>query len=96
VHKHFFEEYLEALKEFVRIESLSPIFDEKWQENQNLFKQMDHLIAFANAQNVKGMKITPLKDEGRTPFLIVDIEASAGGGEKRPDYSVLCYGHLDK
>ena len=42
------------------------------------------------------MKITPLRDEGRSPFLIVDIEASAGGAEKKPDYTVLCYGHLDK
>ena len=57
---------------------------------------MDHLIAFANAQNIQGMKITPLKDEGRTPFLIVDIEANAGGTAKKPDYSVLFYGHLDK
>jgi hypothetical protein len=30
VEKHFYEEYLEGLKEFVRIPSLSPIFDEEW------------------------------------------------------------------
>ena len=53
-------------------------------------------MQFAEAQNVKGMKMTPLKDEGRSPFLIVDGEASAGSGENKPDYTVLCYGHMDK
>jgi len=98
VQKHFYEEYLEGLKEFVRIPSLSPIFDEDWQTNQALFKQMDHLMNYAKAQNIAGMKLIPLKDEGRSPFLIVDVDASAGTeeGKTAPDYTVLLYGHMDK
>jgi hypothetical protein len=38
VNRHFYAEYLEGLKEFVRIPSLAPIFDEKWLENRALFK----------------------------------------------------------
>jgi hypothetical protein len=38
VQEKFYAEYLEGLKEFVRIPSLSPIFDDKWKENRNLFK----------------------------------------------------------
>ena len=58
---------------------------------------MDHLVSFAKSRDVKGMKITPIEDEGRSPFLIVDVEASAGqSGKPAPDYSVLMYGHLDK
>ena len=38
VKKKFYAEYLEGLKEFVRIPSLSPAFDENWQKNRYLFK----------------------------------------------------------
>jgi len=85
VNANFYGEYLEGLKgkllpfnmisEFVRIPSLSPIFDDQWQENRNLFKQMYHLVAFAEKVGVRGMKILPKEDPGRTPFLIVDVEA---------------------
>jgi hypothetical protein len=59
---------------------------------------MDHLMKYANDQNIAGMKLIPLKDEGRSPFLIVDVEASAGKeeGKTAPDYTVLMYGHMDK
>jgi len=39
----FNTEYLEALKEFVRIPSLSPLFDPEWETNGNLMKQCQHL-----------------------------------------------------
>ena len=38
VKKKFYAEYLEGLKEFVRIPSLSPAFDQNWQKNRFLFK----------------------------------------------------------
>jgi acetylornithine deacetylase/succinyl-diaminopimelate desuccinylase-like protein len=75
---------------------LSPIFDAQWQENRNLFKQMDHLVNFAKKQGIKGAVIKPIEEPGRSPFLIVDVEASAGSGDKAPDYTVLMYGHMDK
>ena len=77
---------------------MSPLFDEQWKENRNLFKQMDHLVSFVNKQDVKGLTIKPLEDEGRSPFLILDVAASAGTkeGATAPDYTVLMYGHLDK
>ncbi len=39
---------------------------------------MTHLREFAEARNIKGIKIKEIEDEGRSPFLIVDVEASAG------------------
>ena len=39
IREKFDGEYLEAIKEFVRIESLSPIFDPEWETNGNLMKQ---------------------------------------------------------
>jgi hypothetical protein len=38
VQDHFFKEYLEGIKEFVRIPSLSPKFDKAWKTNGNLVK----------------------------------------------------------
>ena len=97
VKEHFYAEYLEGLKEFIRIPSLSPIFDEHWKENRALFKQMAHLKSFAEKRGIKNMVIKDIEDEGRSPFLIVDVEAFAGSErEKAPEQQVLMYGHLDK
>lgn len=71
--------------EFIEIESLSPIFDEDWQNNRNLFKQMTHLREFAEARKVKGISFKEIEDEGRSPFLIVDIEANPGKSGRTPD-----------
>ena len=61
-----------------------------------MFKQMYHLVAFAEKVGVRGMKILPKEDPGRSPFLIVDIDAQPGSNGPAPDYCVLMYGHLDK
>lgn len=79
----------------MRIPSLSPLFDEEWQTNRNLFKQMDHLVNFTRAQNVEGIEIKPLEEPGRSPFLIVDIAAKAGS-TTTSEKTVLMYGHMDK
>jgi len=45
--------------------------------------------AFVRAQDLQGCTVSALKDEGRTPFLIVNVEGSM-------KQSVLFYGHMDK
>jgi acetylornithine deacetylase/succinyl-diaminopimelate desuccinylase-like protein len=43
------------------------------------------------------MKIKEIEDKGRSPFLIVDVEASAGQSDKpAPKEQILMYGHMDK
>jgi acetylornithine deacetylase/succinyl-diaminopimelate desuccinylase-like protein len=107
INEHFYAEYLDGLKsklcrgltlflEFIEIESLSPIFDEHWQENRNLFKQMAHLKSFAEGQGLKGMVIKDIEDKGRSPFLIVDVAAFSGSEKPAPEGQVLLYGHMDK
>jgi len=46
VEDNYEKTYLPALEEFVRIESLSPIFDPEWEQNKNLDKQCAHLVKF--------------------------------------------------
>ena len=64
---------------------------------------MDHLVNFFKKQNLLGITIKPMQDEGRSPFLIVDVAAIASEArhhpestETPPDMTVLMYGHLDK
>ena len=47
---------------------------------------------FAENQKLKGCNITPLKDEGRSPVLIVNVEPTDPGNKN----CVLLYGHMDK
>lgn len=58
---------------------------------------MKHLRSFAETQNLAGITFTELEDEGRSPFLVVDVAASAGNSDKPvSDKQVLMYGHMDK
>lgn len=59
---------------------------------------MDHLVAFARAQNVQGITLKPLEEPGRSPFLLVDIaaQASGSGDAEASKKTVLLYGHMDK
>ena len=45
----FYEEYLEGLRESVRIPSLNPDYDPEWLANGNLFKQCQHMAQFAKS-----------------------------------------------
>jgi hypothetical protein len=74
VDKIFYGEYLEAIKEFVRIPSLNPIFDPEWQQNKSLDKQCEHLVNFVKSQGLQGVDIKVLNEENRTPFLIVKVD----------------------
>jgi acetylornithine deacetylase/succinyl-diaminopimelate desuccinylase-like protein len=44
------------------------------------------------SQDLKGATIIPLKDEGKSPFLIVDVAATDSANQN----VVLLYGHMDK
>ena len=92
VDKKFYTDYLEGIKEFVRIPSLSPIFDPEWETNKNLDKQCQHLVNFVNSQELQGVTMHTLREEGRTPFLIVKVEKF----NTESTENILMYGHLDK
>jgi hypothetical protein len=38
IKEKFYTDYLEAIKEFIRIPSLSPMFDPEWEANGSLDK----------------------------------------------------------
>jgi acetylornithine deacetylase/succinyl-diaminopimelate desuccinylase-like protein len=64
---------------------------------------MNHLVDFVTKQKLAGITIKPIVEEGRSPFLIVDVAALAsadrhhpGSTETPPELTCLMYGHLDK
>ena len=85
-------EFMPAIKQFVRIPSLSPPYDENWQKNKALIKQCNHLQSFVMEQELAGCEVIVLKEPGRTPFLIVKVAAFNTDSKE----NVLMYGHMDK
>ena len=55
-------------------------------------------MKFAESQNIEGMTIKPIEDEGRSPYLIIDVAGmkSETVDDDRSKGCVLFYGHMDK
>eukprot|EP00755_Sulcionema_specki_P008233 Sspe_Gene.40377::Locus_19495_Transcript_2_2_Confidence_0.667_Length_2023::g.40377::m.40377 len=83
-----------ALKEYIKVPNLSPLFDEEWATNGYQEKAMDVIVNWIEAHKVPGLKYEVVKLPGRTPLLFMEMEATA----ENPDEvgTVLLYGHMDK
>ena len=88
--KDFESNILPGLEEFVRIDNLSPDFDPEWETNGKAEKAGMHLINWAKAQGVKGLKAELYKEPGKTHMVLIEIEPQG------IDKTVLLYGHFDK
>jgi len=81
------------LKRFIEIPNLSRSFDENWNTN-GLMEQAAHLcLEYAKARDVKGLTCEVSKDEGKTLFLLGEVEATKPKEEAK---TILIYGHIDK
>lgn len=81
------------MEDFISIPNLSPSFDPDWNENGLLEQAAEHLKSWSESQDVKGAKFELIKDDGYTPVLFIEIDASEG---YTADKTVLMYGHYDK
>ena len=88
--KDFESSILPGLEEFVRIDNLSPDYDPEWETNGKAEKAGMHLINWAKAQGIKGLKAELYKEPGRTHMVLIEIEPQG------IDKTVLLYGHFDK
>ena len=88
--KDFDESILPGIEEFVRIDNLSPDFDKEWETNGKAEKAGMHLINWAKAQGVKGLKAELIKEPGMTHMVFIEIDPQG------IDKTVLLYGHFDK
>ena len=83
------ERVVPALFEFIRIPNESPAFDKAWRANGHMERAVRLAADWVTAQGLEGCRAEVLRNDGRTPLLLVEV-APRGAG------SALIYGHLDK
>ena len=77
--------------DFIRIPNLSPAFDQEWNTNGRQEDAANHILDWALAQGVEGIKGEIIKEKDLTPIVFLEIEASPGINR-----NILMYGHFDK
>jgi len=83
------ETIVPTLEQYIRIPNQSPLFDPEWKQNGYMHKAVELAKTWAEAQQVRGLKIEVHELEGRTPLIFMEVEGDAAS-------TVLMYGHLDK
>ena len=91
ISKFFDSNVLPNFMNFIRIPNSSPEYDPKWDTNGLLLKASKNIINFAKSLCLKNTEITLLKDEGHTPFILIDTSSKVNETK-----TILFYGHFDK
>jgi acetylornithine deacetylase/succinyl-diaminopimelate desuccinylase-like protein len=92
IARHWDEDIVARLAEYVRVPARSPHFDPRWRENGHIDAAVRLAREWVLRQPVSGLELEVVRLPGRTPAIYFDVPASHGGG----DQTVLLYGHLDK
>ena len=87
----FERDALDTLLAYGEIPCLSPMYDAAWRENGHLDAAVELLAQWARARRLANFDVRIERLEGRTPLLVVTVEATAGGAG-----TTVLYGHLDK
>jgi len=92
IEKTWDTEVMPALTEYVTIPAVSPAFNPKWDSTPHLLDTLKLAERFCLAMNLKNADVRIIKAKGRTPILLLEIEATTPDIDK----TILMYGHLDK
>ncbi len=87
------DDILPALHEYIAIPNVSPMYDPQWREHGHMDRAVALVRDWCAARAVAGLTIDVNVLADRTPMIVIDVPAFAGGS---PDDPVLLYGHLDK
>ena len=90
VQREWNDNVIPSLMDFVRIPNVSPAFDQEWDTNGFQMQAFDLVTKWAEAQKIPNCKIELIKETGRTPLLIMEIEAH------QSERSCMLYAHIDK
>ena len=93
IDRHWDEEIVPELVEYIRIPAKSPHFDPDWKKHGHIEAAVEQARRWVEAQRIEGLKLEVIRLEGRTPVLFFDVPAR---GEGAPGQSIVLYGHLDK
>jgi acetylornithine deacetylase/succinyl-diaminopimelate desuccinylase-like protein len=82
---------LELLRNYLAIRNVSPQFDSEWETRGAMDQAVDLYVAYAKEEgkHIHGFEIKVIREEGRTPLIIITAEGTKEG-------NTLMYGHLDK
>ncbi len=89
IARHWDDEIVPRLVEYIRIPCKSPHFDADWERNGHIESAVRLAERWARAQPLEGLKLEVLRLAGRTPLVFFEVAGTAPG-------TVLMYGHLDK
>ncbi len=92
IARHWDEEIIGQLIEYVRLPAKSPHFDPQWREHGHIEAAVRQARDWALRQPLAGLELDVVRLPARTPAIYFDVPATSGGG----DQTVLFYGHLDK
>jgi acetylornithine deacetylase/succinyl-diaminopimelate desuccinylase-like protein len=87
----FERDALDTLISYARLPCLSPMFDAAWASNGAIDAATELLASWARERRFAKADVTIHRLKGRTPVLVVTVEATASGGA-----TAMLYGHLDK
>lgn len=82
---------LDTLSTYGAIPCLSPMFDAQWDQNGHIEAAVQLLASWARTTKLAHFDVAIERLEGRTPVLVVTVEATAPSSG-----TVVLYGHLDK
>lgn len=83
------KEIIPVLEEYIRIPNKSPAFDANWKQHGHMDQAMKLIQDWCSQQDIAGLTLELLEDEGRTPLLYMEIPGQI-------DETILMYGHMDK
>lgn len=89
ISEDFDRQALPSLKEFVRIDNLSPAFDPGAHRKEKTFSAVSHVKEWIGRHTPDGTSIQVLTKVEESPLLLVDVPGTGAG-------TVMIYGHLDK
>ena len=93
IARHWDDDIVAQLVEYVRLPAKSPHFDPGWREHGHIESAIQQALAWVGRQPVEVMTLEVIRLEGRTPVLFFDIPAEGSPATRK---SVVLYGHLDK
>jgi acetylornithine deacetylase/succinyl-diaminopimelate desuccinylase-like protein len=77
------------LKDYIRIPSKSPTFDQEWEAHGEIERALNLIVDWCRPRLPQGAHLSVERLPGRTPLLLIDVPG-------RGDDCVLLYGHYDK
>lgn len=100
------QQVIPRLVEYVALPAKSPLFDPQWAQHGYIDQAVDLAVAWAEQQNIAGLRLEVVRLTGRTPTLFIEVPAFGLESVRLPllprdqlplhPNTVLLYGHLDK